>query len=526
VLNSIGIPQIGPAPPPDRGAVFEHGHSAETRGFAAVLADASHPAKQAESRRDVGLEGAPTIDGGAPLESAPRAEGETKPAVVGLPLQAIAAGSLTGIDRPDRSSEAEVTDIEQTAKLEVGSPDPQGSPLAALLGLVTPPAPPAAPVAPTLLEGVTAIETSPASEVASTNLPQTEATSVSGAQTGGSPPEDPPPTAQADQPDQPAANQGPRAHERPEASRAPEERLGEQLQAIDPKDRSEFASEWNRAGGHFGGGSEGEHPSRPAQAAIPATPAQPKDGTPAVPSTGNKPRAETAIEAIDGGEGTRSERPSTARLEDTRPHTRQSASEVDTATPGDSAAQAASGAVSDRPAEVPTSRPEQSAPPLEARDAAALQRGLTDSVHAAVRRSASNGNETVRLLLNPPDLGHLDIHVTTGKDGVRVEVAASTSGATDLIRQHLPALVSGLEARDLRVDRAEVRHALNAQLGTDLGGRDPRSSFRQPEDRGADGAPRWARPEWSGVAALERAADRAATRRSEQASTRLLDLVA
>jgi flagellar hook-length control protein FliK len=449
------------------------------------------------------------------------------------------------VQQPDRPSEADdttVTDVTDATDVT----DVEASLAAMLAGIVPPqaPAPATVPVdggnvsvtvegtpAVTAEAGATvpppaAVDPSTAGATAQGSAATTEARTL-------------PEQARASGAEHGSEQAHPEHPERPETSRAPEERLGEQLRALSPRERSEVASAWNRAGGRF----EDHQPSKPEQAhdvggsqspvqepppaaaspapQVPVAATSTTDGIPvaATAATSAETAVESAVEPASptGTHGARAERSATERLEGLDRDTVQ----TEGANGGQTEAgmlRSTAGAEHQRQVEFPASRVEQSQRPVEARDPQALVRGLADSVRAAVR----NGNEHIRLVLNPPELGHLDVRVTTGSGGVRVEMAASTADATDLIRQHLPSLVSSLEARDLRVDRMEVRQA----LGTDLGSLGARSDARQPGDRGTDRQPQQARPEWSGVAALERAAARAVERRSDRASSRLLDLVA
>ncbi|MCC6237038.1 MAG: flagellar hook-length control protein FliK [Dehalococcoidia bacterium] len=154
------------------------------------------------------------------------------------------------------------------------------------------------------------------------------------------------------------------------------------------------------------------------------------------------------------------------------------------------------------------------APAVDSTDRAALQARLADSVLAAARTDS-----TVRLVLNPPELGHLEVRVERHEQGLRVELVTATADAADLIKQQLPALVSGLEARSVRVDQAEVRQAPPAgstafSLGSDArqAGADTSGSRRQ-----------WERPEWSEAA---RIAQESTAPRTNRPRNGLLDMVA
>ncbi len=151
-------------------------------------------------------------------------------------------------------------------------------------------------------------------------------------------------------------------------------------------------------------------------------------------------------------------------------------------------------------------------------DAASLPDVVADVVQGAVLR----GDSEVRLVLNPPDLGRLDIRIVTHEGGLRVAMEASQSAARDLIEQALPALQQGLEARDLRVDRLEVRATDTGRGSLDTGGTGQQSGGG-PQD-GRDG-----RPEWSAVASmgLGRAGDeRPGTPSQQTADDGRLDVMA
>lgn len=117
---------------------------------------------------------------------------------------------------------------------------------------------------------------------------------------------------------------------------------------------------------------------------------------------------------------------------------------------------------------------------------------LADSVRGAV----INGDTEVRLRLDPPEMGSLEIHITRQDGAIRIRVEATLASARDVIDQALPALQQALEARDMRVDRLEVRTMSESASGrsmTEQGGQS--GGGRQPQQDGA--------PEWSPVAAID-----------------------
>ncbi len=136
---------------------------------------------------------------------------------------------------------------------------------------------------------------------------------------------------------------------------------------------------------------------------------------------------------------------------------------------------------------------------------------LADSVASAVRV----GQDELRLVLNPPDLGQLDVRIVETSDGLRVSLHASTREASELIQQQLPALQAALETRDLRVERLEVR--------ADLGG-----GLDQPGERGdRRGSPEAEQaPEWSSAASTDRASSGPSARGALSRPGGRLDLVA
>ncbi|MEX1023040.1 MAG: flagellar hook-length control protein FliK [Dehalococcoidia bacterium] len=126
-------------------------------------------------------------------------------------------------------------------------------------------------------------------------------------------------------------------------------------------------------------------------------------------------------------------------------------------------------------------------------DAASLPGDVADTVRLAVMR----GDSEIRVVLNPPELGHLDIRIATHEGGLRVSLEAAQAGARDVLERSLPALLQSLEARELRVERLEVRAA-----DTGRGSLDTSGSGHGPAGDGArDG--RDGGPDWSPVASFE-----------------------
>lgn len=130
---------------------------------------------------------------------------------------------------------------------------------------------------------------------------------------------------------------------------------------------------------------------------------------------------------------------------------------------------------------------------VDATGGARLASNIADTVQAASLR----GEHELRIAINPPDLGHLTVHITENAEGsVTVAIHASSSEAHDLLQQHLPALRSGLEQREVRVERLHVeQQAPSSGLRWADGG----------QQRSNGGRDAWASREespWSPVAAM------------------------
>ena len=68
---------------------------------------------------------------------------------------------------------------------------------------------------------------------------------------------------------------------------------------------------------------------------------------------------------------------------------------------------------------------------------------LADTVQAA----ATRGSRELRVLVRPPELGHIDIRVVETSERLRVAIMASRHEVGELLQQQLPALRFALEAR-------------------------------------------------------------------------------
>ena len=137
------------------------------------------------------------------------------------------------------------------------------------------------------------------------------------------------------------------------------------------------------------------------------------------------------------------------------------------------------------------------AEPVDTADGPQLAARLADTVRWAVQ----TGESEFRMVLNPPEIGRLDVRVTETADGVRITLDAAMQEARELLQQHLPALRLALEARDLRVDRLEIlqpEHADASELDDAPRGRNSGGTGNGDEGE---------LPQWSPVAAMERERD-------------------
>ena len=130
---------------------------------------------------------------------------------------------------------------------------------------------------------------------------------------------------------------------------------------------------------------------------------------------------------------------------------------------------------------------------ITATDGVQLASGIADTVQAATLR----GDHELRIALNPPDLGQLEVLITSHDSGsVTVSIQASSREAHDLLQQQLPALRAGLEQREVRVEQLHVeQQEPSAGLGWTGSG--------QPDGR----QERWDRPQqpvWSPLASMQR----------------------
>lgn len=126
---------------------------------------------------------------------------------------------------------------------------------------------------------------------------------------------------------------------------------------------------------------------------------------------------------------------------------------------------------------------------------------LATQVAETVRAAVLRGDHEIRLLLNPGDLGQIDIRITEQGGVLRLQLDASRSPTRDLLAREMSALQQALEARDLRVERIQVSHSGSASAdGSGAAWQQGFGGQRQHQER--DGS-----PAWSPVANLAQSAD-------------------
>ena len=202
-------------------------------------------------------------------------------------------------------------------------------------------------------------------------------------------------------------------------------------------------------------------------------------------------------------------------LESETPVVGASMAQVDASTPGARGAEAAAAMTAQAPVQTPLV---ETVNATRVVNAATLPAEVADTVRTAV----FHGDSEVRLVLNPPDLGHLDIHITRGDNGLRIVMEASQAGARELLDRSITGLHQALEARDLRVDRLEVR-----ATDTGRGSLDTSAGGQQSGGGTSNGSQGEDTPEWSPVAMLGGMnSDTAGASQSEQATDRAASGVA
>jgi hypothetical protein len=110
---------------------------------------------------------------------------------------------------------------------------------------------------------------------------------------------------------------------------------------------------------------------------------------------------------------------------------------------------------------------------------------LPEQLAGSVRFLATRQGGEMRLRLNPPELGHIEVKVTVSDEQTFVSITASNSLSRDVLEQHLGRLRSLLDGAGLNLADAQVsseRHGEHQSAQTTV---EPIPSF--PDDSLADG---------------------------------------
>ena len=217
-----------------------------------------------------------------------------------------------------------------------------------------------------------------------------------------------------------------------------------------------------------------------------ATIGSPDDATaPAIPSAvSSAETASTPLGLLEGMSGVETVEGSTPMV---RPDMR-------VAVPADDAVEPDLGNASARAALVSNLSPMTdtgSTVPVAATKASMIQSlPVAAQVAETVRAAVMRGDHEIRLLLNPGDLGRIDIRITEQNGVLQLRLGASHASTRDLLAREMPVLQQALEARDLRVERIQVSHSGSASADGS-GAAWQQGSGRQWQQRERDGSPAW-----------------------------------
>ena len=147
---------------------------------------------------------------------------------------------------------------------------------------------------------------------------------------------------------------------------------------------------------------------------------------------------------------------------------------------------------------------------------------VTSQIANTVQSAVLRGEHEVRLVLNPPELGRVEVQITETPGGIRVHMLADQPASRDLIERQLPLLQQALAARDVRVERMEVGRSGDAnasQAWSNSQGSNDGQRQRGQQDGGS--------PDWSPLAAMGLGiTDAARAERPKVAATSGLDVMA
>ena len=122
---------------------------------------------------------------------------------------------------------------------------------------------------------------------------------------------------------------------------------------------------------------------------------------------------------------------------------------------------------------------------------------VASQVAETVRSAVLRGDHEIRLVLNPGDLGQIDIRISEQGGVLQLWLEATKGSTHDLLAREMPALRQALEARDLRVERIQVSNSGSASA------EGSGSAWQQGGRHGQQSRDRDGSPAWSPVAGLD-----------------------
>lgn len=114
-----------------------------------------------------------------------------------------------------------------------------------------------------------------------------------------------------------------------------------------------------------------------------------------------------------------------------------------------------------------------------------LRASVVEQITRHIRLATLRGRSGLSIQLEPRDLGRVQVHVSSGTDGLRIGLAAESSDTRDLIQASLPQLRAAFESQGLMIDRFELDTGAGfTGFGSADGGAQQRSGL---SNAGADG---------------------------------------
>lgn len=115
-----------------------------------------------------------------------------------------------------------------------------------------------------------------------------------------------------------------------------------------------------------------------------------------------------------------------------------------------------------------TAKAESSAP---VRSADAPDKDFVVELAGRIQAQIRGGREMVRIQLHPEELGRLEIHAESGRNGIIARIAAESADVKKLLESNLQNLQQTLEARGIKIDRLQIVVEDNAYAAFADGGR-------------------------------------------------------